>query len=117
MKLSRIMLAATSIMAFTWMPAYATEPGGAPQQSQAGGVIGSSAAAPPPGIYMFNQVFTYQANLAGPLTNTIGKNTGVQAAVDVQGFIFVPGWTFLGATYDAVIVQPFVMSSVGSPVI
>ena len=42
--------------------------------------------------------------------------TGVQAAVDVQGFLFVPGWTFLGATYDAVIVQPFVMQSVGSPI-
>ena len=33
----------------------------------------------------------------------------MQAAVDVQGFLFVPGWTFLGATYDAVIVQPWVM--------
>jgi hypothetical protein len=33
----------------------------------------------------------------------------------VQGFLFVPGWTFLGATYDAVIVQPFVMSSAGAP--
>ncbi|MDA9529036.1 hypothetical protein ACM42_11535 [Bradyrhizobium sp. CCBAU 25338] len=28
----------------------------------------------------------------------------------------MPGWSFLGATYDAVIVQPFVMQSVGSPV-
>jgi hypothetical protein len=40
----------------------------------------------------------------------------VQAAVDVQGFLFVPGWTFLGATYDAVIVQPFVMQSLGNPI-
>ncbi len=73
---------------------------------------------PPPGIYMFNQVFTYQANLAGPGVNNAlgGARTGVQAAVDIQGFIFVPGWTFLGATYDALIVQPFVMSSVGEPV-
>jgi hypothetical protein len=39
----------------------------------------------------------------------------VQAAVDVQGFIFVPGWTFLGATYDALIVQPFEMASFGHP--
>ena len=43
------------------------------------------------------------------------RHNGVQAAVDVQGFLFVPGWTFLGATYDAVLVQPFVMASVGQP--
>ncbi|MFW2003660.1 hypothetical protein, partial [Acinetobacter ursingii] len=28
----------------------------------------------------------------------------------------VPGWTFLGATYNAVIVQPFIMADVGAPV-
>jgi len=63
---------------------------------------------------MFNQVFTYQANLTGPGTG--GKtNIGVHANVDVQAFLFVPGWTFLGATYDAVLVQPFVDISVGNP--
>jgi hypothetical protein len=65
---------------------------------------------------MFNQVFTYQANLAGPGTSAIGTKTGVHANVDVQGFLFVPGWTFLGATYDALIVQPFVDTSVGTPI-
>ena len=69
---------------------------------------------------MFNQVFTYQANLAGPGTAALNPpgthKTGVQAAVDVQGFLFVPGWTFLGATYDAVIVPPFVMQSLGVPI-
>jgi hypothetical protein len=66
---------------------------------------------------MFNQVWTDQANLAGPGVKALGGNTkvGYQSAVDVQGFLFVPGWTFLGATYDAVIVQPFVMGSLGSP--
>jgi hypothetical protein len=72
---------------------------------------------PPPGIYMFNQVFTYQSNFTGPTAGVTGLNhTGVQAAVYVQGFIFVPGWTFLGATYDALIVQPFVMDSISNPV-
>ena len=74
---------------------------------------------PAPGIYMFDQFFTYQSNLAGPGTGpALGNNTkvGAEAAVDVQGFLFVPGWTFLGATYDALIVQPFVQQSVGSPV-
>jgi hypothetical protein len=88
-------------------------------RSKPGVPIGSSAGVPPPGIYMFNQVFTFQGNLAGPGVKTaLGGNThvGVQAAVDVQGFLFVPGWTFLGATYDALVVQPFVMDSLGSPV-
>jgi hypothetical protein len=61
-------------------------------------------------------VFTYQGNLTGPGTAGSPNKTGVQAAVDVQGFLFVPGWTFLGATYDAVIVQPFVMQNFGSPI-
>jgi hypothetical protein len=39
-----------------------------------------------------------------------------RAAVDVQGFLFVPGWTFLGATYDAVVAQPFVMQNFGNPI-
>ena len=87
---------------------YANEGPGA--QTKPGAFIGASAGVPPPGIYMFNQVFTYQANLAGPGTAALtAPHIGVQAAVDVQGFLFVPGWTFLGATYDAVIVQPFVM--------
>jgi hypothetical protein len=61
---------------------------------------------------MFNQVFTYQANLAGPGVNSALK-VGVQVANDDQGFLFVPGWTFLGASYDAVFVQPFLQTSVG----
>jgi hypothetical protein len=108
----KTLLAAAGIAAFAFSPAFANEGAGA--QTKAGALIGASAGVPPPGIYMFNQVFTYQANLAGPGN---GGNTriGFHANVDVQGFVFVPGWTFLGATYDAVIVQPFVDVSVGSP--
>jgi hypothetical protein len=88
-------------------------------QTKPGVFIGASAGVPPPGIYMFNQEFTYQSNLTGPgVASALGGNThvGVQAAVDVQGFLFVPGWTFLGATYDAVLVQPFVMANFGNPI-
>jgi hypothetical protein len=60
-------------------------------------------------------VFTYQSNLAGP-GNGGNTHIGLHANVDVQGFLFVPGWTFLGATYDAVIVQPWLDVSVGTPV-
>ena len=112
----KALLAAAGVATFAFSPASAYE--GQSAMTKPGALIGASAGMPPPGIYMFNQVFTYQANLAGPGVNSAlgGARTGVQAAVDIQGFIFVPGWTFLGATYDALIVQPFVMSSVGEPV-
>ena len=112
----KALLAAAGVAAFAFSPANAYEGGAA--QTKAGSFIGASACMPPPGIYMFNQVFTYQSNLVGPGVATAlgGARTGVQAAVDVQGFIFVPGWTFLGATYDALIVQPFVMQSLGQPI-
>ena len=111
---SKALLAAAGLTAFAFSPANAYEGGYAGWQTKPGAFIGSSAGVPPPGIYMFNQLFTYQSNLTGP--NIPGsQHTGVQAAVDVQGFLFVPGWTFLGATYDAVFVQPFIMDSVGGP--
>jgi hypothetical protein len=114
---SKALLAAAGLAAFAFSPANAYEGGYPGWQTKPGAFIGSSAGVPPPGIYMFNQVFTYQTNLTGPGTTTLGlgSHNGVQAAVDAQGFLFVPGWTFLGATYDAVIVQPFVMFGIGNP--
>jgi hypothetical protein len=112
------LLAAAGMVALSWSPVHAAE-AGAVVQTKPGSLIGSSAGVPPPGIYMFDQVFTYQANLTGPGTTTVlggSTKTGYQAAVDQQGFLFVPGWNFLGATYDAVIVQPFVMLNIGAPV-
>ena len=112
----KALLAAASVATFALSPANAYE--GFAEQTKPGALIGASAGMPPPGIYMFNQVFTYQTNLAGPGVNSAlgGAKTGVQVAADIQGFIFVPGWTFLGATYDALIVQPFLQTSVGQPV-
>lgn len=112
----KALLAAAGVAAFAFSPANAYEDQS--WKTKPGSFIGASAGMPPPGIYMFNQVFTYQSNLVGPGVATAlgGAKTGVQVAVDVQGFIFVPGWTFLGATYDALIVQPFVMDSIGQPV-
>src|SRR5579859_2369390 len=115
---SKALFAAAGIAAaLAFSPANAYESNYAGWASKPGVLIGASAGVPPPGIYMFNQVFTYDTNLTGPGTKTLGlgNNNGVQAAVDVQGFLFVPGWTFLGATYDAVVVQPFIMDSVGFP--
>jgi hypothetical protein len=114
---SKALFAAAGLAAFAFSPANAYEGGYAGWQTKPGAFIGSSAGVPPPGIYMFNQIFTYQTNLTGPGTSTLGlgNHNGVSAAVDVQGFLFVPGWTFLGATYDAVIVQPWVMDGIGNP--
>jgi len=111
-------LALAGLAALAFSPAYGYE-AATSYQTKPGALIGVSAGVPPPGIYMFNQVFTYQSNYSGPGVNAaLGGNNkvGVQAAVDFQGFLFVPGWTFLGATYDAVIVQPFEMVSFGSPI-
>src|SRR5215475_8564783 len=113
-----LLAAAAGMIALSGTPGYAYE-ADVNVRTKPGALIGASAGVPPPGVYMFNQVFTYQANLTGPGVNTaLGGNThvGVQAAVDVQGFLFVPGWTFLGATYDAVLVQPFVMQTFGDPI-
>src|ERR1700684_3756494 len=112
----KTLLAAAGLAAFAFSPADAYE-GGVQWQTKPGVFIGASAGVPPPGIYMFEQAFTYQSNLTGPGTTThgLGNHNGVQVAVDVQGFLSVPGWTSLGATYDAVVVQPFAVASIGNP--
>jgi hypothetical protein len=97
--------------------AFATE--GGDLATKPGAFIGSSAGVPPPGIYSFEQVFTYNPTIIGPGSASAAASgarpTGVQFNVATQGFLFVPGWTFLGATYDAVIVQPFVDANAGMP--
>lgn len=74
---------------------------------------GATAAAPPPGLYMFDQVFTYQANFVGGSAPTGARFSGDGLAT---GLLIAPGWTFLGATYDAVIVQPFGSLAISSPI-
>jgi hypothetical protein len=110
----KALLAAAGVAAFAFSPANAYE-GGIQFQTKPGVLIGSSAGVPPPGIYAFDQTFTYQSNVAGPITNIVGKKDGIQVAATYPGVVFVPGWTFLGATYDAVVVQPFVQASIGQP--
>lgn len=89
-------------------PGYAQKPGLA--------LGGATAGTPPPGVYMFEQFFTYQAHLTGPgAPNVNGQQTSVSSLVNVTGFVFVPGWNFLGATYNAVLAVPLVKADVGSP--
>ena len=78
---------------------------------------GATAGAPPPGVYMFEQFFTYQASIVGPgAPNVGGASTPVHVAGEATGFVLVPGWSFLGATYDAVLVQPALMADIGNPI-
>ena len=115
----KTLLAAAGVAALALSTANANEIGA--WETKPGAFIGTSAGAPPPGIYYVGQVFTYQANFAGPGINngtafgTTGK-VAAQAAVNANVFLFVPGWTFLGATYDAVIVPIFVMNGAGAPI-
>jgi hypothetical protein len=101
--------------------AWAVEVGGLGRSHPPGLVVSAGAASPPPGLYMFDQVFTYQSKVVGPGADFIkqnlngGKDISVNAAAGAAGLFWVPGWTFLGATYDAVIAQPVAMADFGSP--
>ncbi|MGC2775800.1 MAG: transporter [Bradyrhizobium sp.] len=89
---------------------------GSPGLEQKPGIVlgGSSAGAPPAGIYMFQQFFTYQAKITG--SGAPPGDTPVRLNSSSTGLLFVPGWTFLGANYDAVIVQPVSSLGIGAPI-
>ena len=108
-------VAAASVSVSTGAMAYER---GYPGVSQPAGIfITATAGAPPAGIYMFNQFLTYQAKLTGPGAPSVnGVATHLSVASEANGLLFVPGWTFLGGTYDAVLVQPVAMTSLSSPV-
>jgi hypothetical protein len=99
------LLALAGIAAISVTPAQAYEAGAAGWAQKPGITLGGgTAGAPPPGLYMIDQFFTYQSNLTGPGNNVLnprGTTTGVPAAVATAAFVWVPGWEFLGATYDA----------------
>ena len=67
---TKALLAAAGIAAVAFSPAH-TPLKVATSRPKPGAFIGASAGVPPPGIYMFNQVFTYQANLVGPGTASL----------------------------------------------
>ncbi|TWB94892.1 hypothetical protein FBZ93_109332 [Bradyrhizobium macuxiense] len=81
-------------------------------------VLGNAAITPPAGLYMFDQAVAYSGSIVGPGAPTAAGDgkTSVHIAAGAAGLLWVPGWTVFGATYDAVIVQPFMMLDVGSPV-
>jgi hypothetical protein len=74
MNLEKTLIALTDLAAVaTWTPANAYEFGFAGWAQKPGLTIGgASAGVPPPGLYSFNQVLTYQAPIVGPGAPNIG---------------------------------------------
>lgn len=115
---TRLTIAATSLgLAASLGAANAYEFKTAPWQQLPGLILGNAASAPPPGLYMFEQATTYQSYLVGPGAPSVGgARTPVRVDGAAVGLLFVPGWTILGATYDAVVVQPYINETLGSPI-
>jgi hypothetical protein len=91
------------------------------QDAPGAGTNGSTADTVPVGVFMVDQ-FLFQERVfdvgPGAAFNTVGpggnhptQNIGINAEV----FIFNPGWTFLGASTDFIVAQPFVEALGGSP--
>jgi hypothetical protein len=120
MRFNKALIATAGVAAAAWTPAQAFEAGAAGWAQKPGITLGgTSGEGPPPGLYMVDQAFTYQTNLAGAGADAInphGTKTGAPAAVAATAFVWAPGWTFLGASYNATLAIPVGMFAVGSPV-
>jgi hypothetical protein len=66
-----------------------------------------------PGFYGFEEVYTAQVHRDGPGDPT--RSTPLHVASAVTGILWTPAWTFLGARYEALVVQPFTMADAGAP--
>jgi hypothetical protein len=107
------LLGAAALITASIDRAHALEPGFGGEQ-KGGATIGATAEAPPPGLYMIDQAFTAQGNFIGPAAAQ--THPAIHLDVGVVGLLFSPGWTFLGGTYAAVIVQPFSDAGVGNAI-
>ena len=106
-----------AVVAFS-QPGFAREPGAGLEDLPGGGTFGSSADNIPVGIFMVDQFFTRQLQTtAGPgaaFGYTNGQPPNTKVFVNAEVFIFNPGWTFLGATTQFIIAQPFVEVDTGN---
>jgi hypothetical protein len=99
-------------------PSLAREPGLGLADQPGGGTNGSSADNAPVGVFMVDQFFTDQQKLSvgpgAPFISTAGNSPNLKVFVNAEVFIFNPGWTFLGATTQFIIAQPFVEADTGN---
>ena len=99
-------------------PSLARENGLGLADQPGGGTNGSSADVVPVGIFMVDQFFTDQQKLnvgpGAPFNTTAGNSPNLKVFVNAEVFIFNPGWTFLGASTQFIIAQPFVEADTGN---
>ena len=121
-QLALLGLAAVAIGA-TASSAFAAETGSF-QNRLAGATIGLPAgAAPPPGLYASLSTFYLDVIPPGGASNgtwcisTVnGKCVNLPVILQTVPLVWVPGWTFLGATYEAAVAQSFyVFTACGGP--
>jgi hypothetical protein len=92
-------------------PSAALEPGQS-LQTKPGIAIGATAIPLPAGLYFVNHDFYYDYRLTGAgVSSVLNAPRGHATVVDV-GFLWYPGWTFLGATYSAYGAVQYVRQSI-----
>ena len=94
---------------------YAYEPGYPGWALPPGTLIGVPAGSPATGLYSANQLFAFPARQVGP-GGTSPSRTSVHTTSYATSLLWAPGWTVLGGTYDALIVQPFTIADAGAPI-
>jgi hypothetical protein len=95
------------------LPSIALEPGQAPQ-TKPGIAIGVTAIPLPAALYFVNHSFYYDYRLTGAGVATVPNPPRGDAKVVDVGLLWVPGWTFLGATYSAYVALQYVGQSINS---
>jgi hypothetical protein len=95
------------------LPSIALEPGQAPQ-TKPGIAIGVTAIPLPAAMYFVNHNFYYDYRLTGAGVAAVPNPPRGGAKVVDVGLLWVPGWTFLGATYSAYVALQYVGQSINS---
>ena len=115
-KLRGWLLSAASLVCGVGMtPAHAYEPGYPGWSMPPGATLGMTAAPQPqPGFYSFNQIYVQQTSTTGPGADK--QTTSVDVVTAVSALLWSPGWTFLGANYEAMLLQPATMADAGAPI-
>lgn len=106
--------AAIVVCSLVVVPAHAYEPGYPGWSMPPGASLGATAVpAPAPGLYSGEQLYIQQSKTTGPGASK--QSTSIDVNTFVASLMWSPGWTVLGARYEAFVVQPFTMNAAGAP--
>jgi hypothetical protein len=86
---------------------FARELGVGPQYTIGSSLGTPSGGNPPPGLYFIAGANYYKTNIVDQNGNNPANNK-LSLGVSTAQFVWVPGWTFLGASYSATVLQPYV---------